>query len=550
MRTVLTNRYALLAGLIAVFLISVAIRVPLLNQAVGSNDGNATAHVLTVLQIWSEVPVSVHKWGMIITYPGAANANMPDPFTAPVWDAQGRGFYVSFPPMAFYMPAAVFAVLGAAPTMFNLELFALGLHMVAGLGIFFLCRLLLIRDDAQNRDVNWSLTAPENVGALVAFCTFMLLPLNLKNQSYIYFSQTAVIPIWIWGIYWYTVTQQAGSGRGALAVLAGLVIFGCLTDWLGYLFAGSLLLTGVLLRPRHRWSIILAACAGTLVAALVHAMIFMQVADIAVIGSRLWARIAYWQAPGGTLTTTATPTQAQPGGSPGLMGGIVRLLAFSTLGIAPAVSWFLVFLKRPAIDAGTLRGMWTRRDIAMIIGLPILVDFAVLWNHNVAHDLSLVKLTVPLCLALGCIYAALGRAHTESTLALPRLAPLALGLLVLLSVGSLYFRASTFEKNKICRYFPLDCERGISLDRWEKMGRFIAATAQPDEAVFVIRKPEYYLQLNTASTYYSRRNYMVIDAIAEARRFLADHRLARGIIFDFSTTPYSFEKIEGPPVSR
>src|SRR6476620_2950409 len=91
-----SRRPALLIVVLALWLVSAAVRFAMYDSRQNVADLDATYHVLLTVQAYRETPVSVHRFLPLVTLGHAPERGVPFGTTVP--DAHGIYYYTSFTP--------------------------------------------------------------------------------------------------------------------------------------------------------------------------------------------------------------------------------------------------------------------------------------------------------------------------------------------------------------------------------------------------------------------------------------------------------------------
>jgi hypothetical protein len=111
--------------LVVAFLLSVVLRLPQLGRPLSKHHEFCTAVSLRILQNWWDEGIEKYNY-----LPATNFAKDADKFinnfgnaTGSVVDAFGNYYYVSHPPLAYYVPYAFFKIIDVRPDVIPLQLF-------------------------------------------------------------------------------------------------------------------------------------------------------------------------------------------------------------------------------------------------------------------------------------------------------------------------------------------------------------------------------------------------------------------------------------------
>src|SRR6185436_8651080 len=124
------------------FVVSVAVRWPQLNRPLSKHHEFCTAVALIVLQVWDEGGFQNNGGLPCVTFPGEANEHIADQ-TDGLVQRDGKYYYVSHVPFAYYLPFACFKLFGVRPDVLSIQLFNLVFHLFTAILLAAIVRSLL-----------------------------------------------------------------------------------------------------------------------------------------------------------------------------------------------------------------------------------------------------------------------------------------------------------------------------------------------------------------------------------------------------------------------
>ncbi len=226
--------------LFGIFLLSVAVRLPLLNRPLSHHHEFCTAISLRILQVWYDNGIQNYGFNPAMNYNNPADKyiNNDANQTGKMVDEQGNYYYVSHPPFAYYAPYFIFKLLHIRPDVWPLQLFNLLLHFISALFVYFTVCLL---------SFNRARSLPYR-SALVAYAIYLFLPVTMWFQGNVYMSDMAVHTLFIIGVYTalkMIVRQKFYAPKYILLYILtlGLMIY---TSWLGIFFAAGVVIYSLL----------------------------------------------------------------------------------------------------------------------------------------------------------------------------------------------------------------------------------------------------------------------------------------------------------------
>lgn len=222
--------------LIAIFLVSVLLRVPNLNRPLSKHHEFCTAVALNVMLVWHQDGILDKHFAPALNFTGKPNKNINN-FASPtggIKDDKGNFYYISHPPFAYYLPYAVFKLIGQKPTVLGLQIMHVVVHFICALFVYFtVCLLGMQRPFGE-----------VYVSGLIAFAVYTFLPVTMWFQSNVYMSDMLVHLWFILAVYTFlklTIRKRFFSVKYLVyyCVFLFLMIY---TSWLGVFFAFAVLL--------------------------------------------------------------------------------------------------------------------------------------------------------------------------------------------------------------------------------------------------------------------------------------------------------------------
>jgi len=350
--------------LVGLFAVTLAIRWPNLGRPLSKHHEFCTATALRVLTVWHQEGIASKGYNPATNFAGAANKyiNNHASGSGQMVDAEGNYYYVSHPPLAYYLPYAVFSALRIEPDVLPLQYFNLFVNLLCGLGIYLLARKLL-------PDSNW-------VGLLAA-TIYWFTPAVLWFQSNVYMSDMMAQPFYIAALLLALYVLEKPKAITAIG-LAIVCFLGTYTTWFGVLVAGSLGLYFVFRafsRPKYFWVVGL-----------------LTLSQVAALGLMAWqySQIAGWDA-----------YLAELGHRFGVRGlnmhqGIFSYALPIALNYLASYGFLLLFASLLLINWHGIANVNTLR-LANLALLPIILLHLLLPEYS-GHDFTVLYLAVPLSL--------------------------------------------------------------------------------------------------------------------------------------------------------
>jgi hypothetical protein len=459
--------------LLGLFAITLAIRWPNLGRPMSKHHEFCTATALRVLTVWHQEGIVSKGYNPATNFAGAADKyiNNHASGSGQMVDAEGNYYYVSHPPLAYYIPYAVFSALHIEPNVLPLQYFNLFINLLCGLGIYLLARKLL-------PDSNW-------VGLLAA-TIYWFTPAILWFQSNVYMSDMMAQPFFIAALLLalYILDKPKASTAIGLAIVCFL---GTYTTWFGVLVAGSLGLYFVFRafsRPKYFWVVGL-----------------LMLSQVAALGLMAWqySQIAGWDA----YMAELSHRFGVRGGAPSSLLQFPLMILFNYFANYGALVVFIPLFFMVKLPNGS-------KLVAVLSLLPIVLTHVLLSNYT-GHDFTTLYLAVPLSILISMLAVVRNQERTQKGMII-------LVLMVSIDSGFIFY-------TYVNRYGKLSL-MGDSYD--EVMLNGLEMGIQPKDAVIfsigAATPPE--------ALWYAKRNVKHVENEQEALEFLKERAINTGIIFE------------------
>ncbi|TVR77953.1 MAG: hypothetical protein EA412_09640 [Chitinophagaceae bacterium] len=492
------------------FILVSFIRSPQSNRPLSYHHEFCTAVALRVMDIWWENGITEYNFAPVMTYGAEANKFINNHATGSMQmvDEEGNYYYISHPPLAYYMPYILFNIFQSPPNVFGLQFFQWIIHLLCGILIFYMAKLLIRK-----------VKLPEyaEMFGIVCFLIYMLNPATLWFQGNVYMSDTLVQLFFISSLFlWWNMLTDKPFISQKLAFPLFLVsgFLGGLTSWLSYLLVAGLLLHAVFFTEKKQKMVISSVLFG--VAHLLSIGITFYLYS-RINGSE--AVIAEW---------------FQRFGQRGVSGNSF-LNIFSHLKVAVVnygVNFFAIivfiiasaFLAYPTIKNFKHKKVFIKLLLSTL--LPVLLIHLILPNY-VGHDFTTIYLAPFLAFLAGALWLILYIKFKNNPQAF-----------YLGSVIALLFSVMNFYVINLPGELSI---KGKEYKTYQQNGNFIARFKEQDAVFFIEQSPA-----NPQLVYYAKRNVRYVESPADAQKFLEERNYDRGLLFlyDKNGLIYRFEEIQ------
>jgi hypothetical protein len=474
-----STKAALLSGL---FALAIVVRLPNLDRPLSKHHEFCTALSLIVLQGWYDGGIANYHYAPSTNLPQETNSGIRNLIAQSV-ERNGRYYYISHPPLAYYLPFLVFKSLHVRPNTLGLQLFNIASHLLSALLIFLLARMLI---------------PGLGFGPWAACVVYLFNPATLWFQGNVYMSDMLVQVFFLMAAYFFArlCKEELLARRVSLMGLGlGLSVFAAAyTEWLGFCLALVLLIVGIW-RKVFRWKV------AVVIVVAVTAAIMLTVYT--------YGGIAGWHA----MIEYYSGRFDQRGLGGDVIGSLVQLgknYLYSHLPVLlflAAGLWFLFRGNRTGVVVPMPKSM------LMIIGLTaaVVVLHHIIFLQHSGHDFAVLKSAVPLSLLAGWLIHALVQAGIVRVWS----ATVVIGLVAVTSIAQYY-------------YVNRPGEVSIKGDRYDaemEIGLRIASNVADDQVAMIKD-----VELTPQVLYYAQRNVQPVRHLAEAYEFMRRHPVGKGVL--------------------
>ena len=475
--------------IIVLFAGSVAIRQPNIGRPLRRHQEILTAWSLVTLKNWESQGALTHRLCLLQTYPLETD-RLVDNTGIQIFDRDGKGYYVSFPPFSIILPYAFFRLISAEIGVRNIQIFNMAWHFAAAI-LLYLGLSVFLSESREGR-----------FGALLAAVFFLLLPGNLWFFSNIYSWDIFWHYLWVIGICLIVIIERrSGENRDnrGILILLGTTFFLCAyTDNHGVLCALAaciyVWISPVMRRQRRTAALVLAGAAILAVAVMV-----VQYSSISGLRPLLEHFLQKAQERGSL--SEVNPAAIWKHYRNAYMPTIIAILAM------------LAYLVR---SRATFRAaVFTAREIRYLafVALPIVLHHLSMMQWTTVHNYAVTKSSVLISLLIGILFTRLPKGTTTARIL--RYAMLAL-LMAALLIGM--------------RQYEAHYARVFNVSACRDAGVLIRQNSNDDEVVFAIQTVEK-LDADSRVIYYAGRNIKTVKNSKEARQWLIDHDRNKGVVF-------------------
>ncbi len=459
--------------LLCLFAVTLAIRWPNLGRPMSKHHEFCTATALRVLTVWHQEGIGSVGYNPATNFAGAANKHINNHASGSgkMVDVEGNYYYVSHPPLAYYLPYAVFSLLHIEPDVLPLQYFNLFINLLCGFGIYLLARAWLPGN-------SW-------VG-MVAAIVYWFTPAALWFQSNVYMSDMMGQPFYIAALL-LAIKVKDNPRLVTITALAIVCFLGTYNTWFGVLVALSLGLYFLFKAINNR--------------AFIWVTLLLVLSQLLAMGLMAWqySYIAGWDAYLAELSHRFTLRGSAPND---MLGMSLSLLVnyFVNYGALWALLPVGLLIKRPK---GT-------RAMAIISVLPIALMHLLLLNYT-GHDFTTLYAAVPISLFIAMLTVGHNRIYKGLTVVV---------LVVAIVSGFMFY--------KIVNPYGQFSFYGDRYITFQHQAEQIAA--QPHQAVIFSLNTS----VSPEALWYAKRNVLRVADEQAAMDFLQQRNISTGVIFEHS----------------
>jgi hypothetical protein len=466
------------------------IRLPLLDRPLGAPHEWLAAHTLNTHLFWRQVGLTASHFSLIISVPTPADRAVSSDLLR---DAAGNPYFVSFPPLAFLLAHTYFQVTSLPPTPAALRILGIAIQLVTSLLFYFIARRVMPE-------------SPEPVltPALVAFLIYLFTPLASYVFCNNYFPVTLLQPFWLAAIYFllvYLDTEKVWS----LCAFVVVSFAACYTEWTADLFLFIVVLYALTqLRLSRRWRLLAVSSAGVIVVA--NALLVWQNSRIAGLQNyfnALWSRYA---------ERSGMFAGIDPGWDYFSVGAYAAVVKNYLRGFGPVIGLAIALLAIVFVARGPVKGTFGRNNdrlalTLLFLGVPVVLDHVVLFNHTAVHDYTALKAVAFVSLFVGALVGILEAYFAgvpDGALARQRMHSLCLATVIL-----------------CIPVFMVEYYRTPPVWEAMRLGLSLKEVARPTDALLMIRSP--FVPEDPIVTYYSGRNFKVFEGRCDMLEWVRSH---------------------------
>ncbi|MBP7809191.1 MAG: hypothetical protein KA163_07865 [Bacteroidia bacterium] len=413
---------------------------------------------------------------------------------------------MSYPPFSFILPYFVFKITGQDASVGGIRIFSLLIHFICALLIF-----LIVYKFNKKR-----LSEDYFIPAYVAFCFYVFATGNLWFHSNFYFADS-LVHVFVLGLInvFLSIVQQPETKTSKnISLLFTLTFLGIYTEWLA-LFAAFFVLALFIFKSfktkiyiKYSLSIILATIFSLGLTVLQYSYIagFNVLKNYSLLK---FSRRSGFNEQTAIDGTSIYNTQSYKTIYSYYLTNYNYLVSFALLfGFAFLMLYFVnLKTKKVKFEFNPLL-------VLILISLTVATHHVVFFNFTAIHDVSTLKMTLPVCLFVGyffaLVFAYAGEVSKKTT-----------QVFAVLFCGAFVF----YSSQEYLRFSSDDTDK-----HFQKLtGDAVAKYANPDELVFTN------VGISPVLMWHAQRNLVQSDNKKKCAEILDSLNYSKGIFFKIST---------------
>lgn len=486
------------------FAISIAIRYSNLKSPLTRQQEWQTGHVLTTLSVWEQNGIANHYFSPVWTF-----NNPADKITnslGGIKDKQGYTYYVSYPPFSFILPYFVFKITGQDVSVGGIRIFSLLIHFICALLIF----LIVYRFGQKN------LLEDYFIPAYVAFCFYVFASGNLWFHSNFYFADS-LVQVFVLGLIYVfqSIFQQPETKTTKnIFLLFTLAFLGSYTEWLALFVAFFILLFFVFKSFKNKIYIkySLSVFAATILSLGLTVIQYSCVAGFSVLKN--YSLLKFSSRSGFNEKTAIDGTSIYNLQSYKAIYSNY-LVNYNYLGSFALLCGF-AFLMLYFVNHKTKKVKFEFNPLLVIslLAFTVISHHVVFFNFTAIHDVSTLKITLPICLFVGyffsLVFAYAGDVSKKITQAFS----------ILFCATFIFYSSQEYQR----------LNSDASDKHFQKLtGEAVAKYANSDELVFTN------VGISPVLMWHAQRNFIQSTNTKKCAEILDSLKYSKGIFFRIST---------------
>lgn len=478
--------------LLSIFSISIIIRIDNLKDPMGRHHEWLTGHVLSTLVTYETDGAFEHYFAPVWTFNTEADRYIAS-FHA-FKDKNNYTYYVSYPPMCFLLPHALFKVFGINASVVGMRVLGLIVHFLIGFIIYLL--LLRMFKKTLKKDVF--------LPGIMGFCFYTFAAGNLWFHGHVWFADM-LVPFFIISLMYVVYRTLEGSLTTERAVFFLFLIsaLGAYTEWqmLFLSFAICLVFFYKGFQKKKYFLFLVSIAIGSLLSVYIT---YCQYSNIA--GSKAFLEVLkrkYEMRSGRHTETTGAggiknsisfeniSANYEHNYSTLLYYGWFALVTFGVL------LWFNRMLKNKVLNTKQMM-------VFVILLFSILIHHYVFFNFTAFHDFSTLKSSLLLSLFCGFVLAFYYKLFNVDSVKSKKIGFYVINLIFM----ALFVYFST--QNYYNAHEPSKIDKNNVI-----IGEIVNSNIKPNEVVFCN------IEISPEATWYAKRNIITVIDFNDAKEALA-----------------------------
>ncbi|MBI2269923.1 MAG: hypothetical protein HYU69_06130 [Bacteroidetes bacterium] len=490
--------------LVSVFLVSVFVRMGLINNEVNNYD-HCNFYLLTTFENWDERGMAACHFSPILTYNNPGDKHVA--FYKRLESKEGDNYFVSFPPFSFLFAYETFKLFHIVPGKLAIQSLNIFLHFVSAFFVY----LLVFRYSNKNDPLKLHLPS------IVGFTVYLFIPIVLYMHTVVYFPETLGIVFWIITLYltlrWVDASVVNKSRAACLVAIA--VFFMIYTEWIGIFYVITLLIVVQRSNQFEQWEKLFLFKAVLISSVLAIALLLVQYSSIDGVASLVKAFVVRYAERSGLMDATHSDM-----GFNFFTAGSYMRLAANLNGVLFPFGHLLILLIIGIIFkkgyAYLLQVIRRNRLLISLATVPGIIHLFVFFNSTVIHSHCVAVLGVSIALFLGLMS---GWFHNRMNAGRKSVI-----IQVVIIIAAVFFVKINFDGSH-----PSHPDHSALT----KAAMFIRNDAKNDEMVFLNIRTELANPLQYVS-FISKRNMLYANDTLDARKKLEALHKSKAVLYRFN----------------
>lgn len=476
--------------IVALFLISVAVRLPNLNRPVSKHHEFNTAFFLIPMEIWQKDGIVFHGFIPPYNYTNENDKYISDPIGIEDGNKNGTYYYLSLPSLSYVAPYVALQLFSLPVSPPGLQIFNLTLHLLLCVLLFRLFTMTINR-----------------TGAYIGTVFYLFSPATLwfhgNGYTHHVFSQVLVVA----AIY-FLLDYLKREKKYTLIVFAFAVFFLFLTEWISVFLAAVIFVISIV---KFRSSVVYRNVLIALIVSSILAFVIFVVQ---------YGWFFGWDNYRGYLFNRFSYRSTIMNHSIGFFDQIWSWIKWTVVSYGAWMMLLVImalYLIKQKVKTGLISLDSNQKQLLVLLLIPVFAYHFVFMEFTSSHDYSVL---VDGLLWSFCLAFLSSKVH--GILKSKKIITAGIVIIVFISIGQYYVinRPGKYNQN------------GDPYDIYQSIGETVKKTALPDETIFMTGFDNVSINKNNPQIiYYAKRSIKSVTGEDEAYRFMQQFNRKKGKLY-------------------